>query len=362
MKRAACMFLFCVMCLPLARAEESAKTHLEKGLKLFSNSKLVEAAVEFEKTLAADPGNAKARMFLGHTFYYRRKYPEAVEHYRKCLDLLNQGAELEDIHRNVMISALGMAQGLLGDFDGAMKTLRMGMSLAPSFTLFYYNEARLYARAGRPAEALSSLADTFVAAPSPWLLTRLLISANRDGYFRSLKSDPAFLELLAVFSRAFPARSLHPASSPDDVLEVTVPARPLKLVIKVPNYEPWDAYPSANFARVILAARDVPDGYFVVIWTGMVAEGSSPAQCRDMLAKTLRPIAHSLKTEDRGDYALSIYSTDEPEGIQKNYNGYFVKGRLYFDVHVWKVGFEESDDPKMRAIIDSVRITELPRE
>jgi len=357
-------FAFLLIAAVLASAtgwtqEKSAADLCKEGLELFWAGQYAQAVPFFRKAAELEPDNPTYAMFLGHALYYQGKLKEAIPEYERTLALVDSGKKLEDRHLKLTISYLGRAQGLTGDLDKALETLKKGMRLDPNFPLFYYHEAQVLAQANELDKALVSLADTFLAATSPTILTRLLLSVSGDKHLQPLKRDQRFLDLLSRFGGIKAPLSLKPLVTPDGTLMISVPGRPIKAILKIPAYQPWDDYDAANYARVILAAKDTEHDYYITIWTGLVAEGTPPTACRDKLIKTLRPIKGSLKTEDHERYGLAIYDTDEPEGRVTNYDAYFTFGRLYYDLHIRKRNPEPEDDGIIRGIIESFRVIDV---
>jgi tetratricopeptide (TPR) repeat protein len=89
---------------PVANAQTSSGTDLNLGVQAYKQAKYDEAIQHFEKAVAQDPGNAKARLYLA-TAYSQQYIPgaetpdniqmaeRAVEQYKKVIDLdLSNGA------------------------------------------------------------------------------------------------------------------------------------------------------------------------------------------------------------------------------------------------------------------------------
>jgi tetratricopeptide (TPR) repeat protein len=85
----------------------------------------------------------------GNFLFKKRQYREAVEEYRKALDLAPQFAPA--------YNRLGMAQAILGELEEAEKNFRKVMELAPDMDQGYLNLGMVHLLKGEPEKALPLL-------------------------------------------------------------------------------------------------------------------------------------------------------------------------------------------------------------
>jgi tetratricopeptide (TPR) repeat protein len=85
----------------------------------------------------------------GNFLFKKRQYREAIEEYRKALDLAPQFAPA--------YNRLGMAQAILGELEEAEKNFRKVIELAPDMDQGYLNLGILYELRGEPAQGLPLL-------------------------------------------------------------------------------------------------------------------------------------------------------------------------------------------------------------
>ncbi len=122
-----------------------ADAHIELGRILFRQQALEEAEGHFVKAVQCRPDNVNARSNLGNLLARRRRFLEAAEQYRQALRL-----EPKWTHR----VSLGLALLQSGKRDEGLAQLAEAVRLDPDNPDPRYNLARALLQQGRPTQAL----------------------------------------------------------------------------------------------------------------------------------------------------------------------------------------------------------------
>jgi tetratricopeptide (TPR) repeat protein len=97
----------------------------------------------------------------GSTLFRDGEYAKAIDPYQKALDLEKKARQLSPDYWRVLIDNLGMAYGITGKPDSAEEVLRYGIANAPTYPMFYYNLACVYAERGDMDKTMDSLSTAF---------------------------------------------------------------------------------------------------------------------------------------------------------------------------------------------------------
>jgi tetratricopeptide (TPR) repeat protein len=97
----------------------------------------------------------------GSVFYMNRDYTNAIKPYQKALDLEKKDRKLERKFWIVLVDNLGMAYGITGDIKSSFGVFEYGISVEPTYPLFYYNMACGYGELGDEDNAIKWLRPAF---------------------------------------------------------------------------------------------------------------------------------------------------------------------------------------------------------
>ncbi|MEO8041493.1 MAG: hypothetical protein ABI646_02685 [Acidobacteriota bacterium] len=97
----------------------------------------------------------------GSVFYMNGAYKGAIKPYQKALDLEKKDRKLERKFWIVLVDNLGMAYGITGDVKSSFAVFDYGISVEPTYPLFYYNMACGYGELGDEDNAIKWLRPAF---------------------------------------------------------------------------------------------------------------------------------------------------------------------------------------------------------
>ena len=181
-----------------------------------------EALNLFHQAFENNPADAQVDFHLGHYFLYKKREPHhAVKYYRKGLKkdpndqfaladlavahwVVGNRGKTKEIHRALQhkqmlmpytISRLVYLNVEMGDYENALKYYREALTQKEPFELewLHYHAAVVYAKTGRPQQALHSL-DLAVRAGGEAVIKR----AMSDKVLRRLKGIPGLRKLVKL--------------------------------------------------------------------------------------------------------------------------------------------------------------------
>jgi tetratricopeptide (TPR) repeat protein len=97
----------------------------------------------------------------GSQSYMNREYKKAIGPYQKALDLEKKERTLERKYWIVLVDNLGMAYGMTGDIKSSFGVFDYGISVEPTYPLFYYNMACGHGELGDEDNAIKWLRLAF---------------------------------------------------------------------------------------------------------------------------------------------------------------------------------------------------------
>ena len=97
----------------------------------------------------------------GSQFYMNGDYKNSIRPYQKALDLEKKDRKLERKFWIVLVDNLGMAYGITGDIKSSFAVFDYGISVEPTYPLFYYNMACGYGELGDEDNAIKWLRPAF---------------------------------------------------------------------------------------------------------------------------------------------------------------------------------------------------------
>lgn len=97
----------------------------------------------------------------GSQFYMNGDYKNSIPPYQKALDLEKKDRKLERKFWIILVDNLGMAYGITGDIKSSFAVFDYGISIEPTYPLFYYNMACGYGELGDEDNAIKWLRTAF---------------------------------------------------------------------------------------------------------------------------------------------------------------------------------------------------------
>ena len=93
----------------------------------------------------AKPEALDAQLKEGSKYYLEGDYPHAIEHYESVFAAEKAHPGVAPTSLRVLVDNLGMAYGMTGNLQRAKEIFDYGVSRDPTYPLFYYNLACIYA-------------------------------------------------------------------------------------------------------------------------------------------------------------------------------------------------------------------------
>ncbi|MFN6962374.1 MAG: tetratricopeptide repeat protein [Pyrinomonadaceae bacterium] len=150
-------------------APDNARAYQARAL-LYGQLKKNDLAEADQRKAAELLGGGQAREFSGPVtgdvmklvaeasrYYMAGDYKRAIPPYQKALDLEKQKRSLDRSVWIVLVDNLAMAYGITGDIKRSQAVLEYGISVEPTYPLFYYNMACGYGELGDEAAAIQQL-------------------------------------------------------------------------------------------------------------------------------------------------------------------------------------------------------------
>lgn len=97
----------------------------------------------------------------GSKHYMNGDYDKAIQPYQKAVDLEKQERKLKKEIWIVVVDNLAMAYGMTGDIKRSFEVLEYGISVEPTYPLFYYNMACGHGELGDEDNAIKWLRLAF---------------------------------------------------------------------------------------------------------------------------------------------------------------------------------------------------------
>jgi tetratricopeptide (TPR) repeat protein len=122
---------------------------------------LLVACLAVSASLAIAQKSSLEYLQEGSAHYMNRDYKNAIKPYQKALDLEKKERKLERKFWIVLVDNLGMAYGITGDIKSSFAVFEYGISVEPTYPLFYYNMACGYGELGDEDNAIKWLRLAF---------------------------------------------------------------------------------------------------------------------------------------------------------------------------------------------------------
>jgi hypothetical protein len=97
----------------------------------------------------------------GNALYQRNKYAEAIPPFQEAFDLEKAEPQLDRTLWRGLIDSLGVAYGMTGQLAKARVTLEQGIQADPTYPMFHYNLASMFAEMNDLDRAMQSLRTAF---------------------------------------------------------------------------------------------------------------------------------------------------------------------------------------------------------
>jgi hypothetical protein len=178
--------------------------------------------------------------------------------------------------------------------------------------------------------------------------------------FTNIKDCPERAQALDMVRTARHGLPGPPWRTPNGGVALSYPGRPWRLALDLPGYDVGPAQLTRGGVR--LAAERRQAGMVVTVFLEESPPGKAAADHRDEAWKRMQQPGPT-KREDvrrsmRGTVPTLEYRIPRHRGValnQKHVNAYLVRDEIWVDVHLSKLGFQESDAELFDKILASVR-------
>lgn len=139
-----------------ANFEESERSLFTNFINSIS---FIKKSADGKTTTAATPEKNDAIYYFakGSDSYLKQDYKSAIESYEKAFEKESVSPRLEKKYWLVLIDNLGMCYGVTDNLQKSKTIFEYGISKEPSYPLFYYNLACVYAESDNLESCLSNL-------------------------------------------------------------------------------------------------------------------------------------------------------------------------------------------------------------
>jgi tetratricopeptide (TPR) repeat protein len=185
----------------LAREDIYADVHISKVSFRPSEESLLMAYVEGARVLdktsgVSSSGPTSLDYFKeGSVHYEKGDFKGAIEPYQKALDLEKLNPTLGQTLWRVLLDNLAIAYGITGDLKNSRDVIMYGISEDPTYPLFYYNMACVYAESKDLDNTMASLKKAFQYKQN-MIPGETMPNPRTDDSFQSFMHTKQFLDLL----------------------------------------------------------------------------------------------------------------------------------------------------------------------
>lgn len=165
--------------------------HFSKTLFKPGDEKLFYAILDTVKFTSNDPASLDSLGYLreGSSYFIRHDYKNAIEPYRKALELEKQNPQLSHNLWRVLVDNLGMAYGISGDLKSAKETFEYGLSKEPDYPMFHYLMADTYAEMGDMDNTIIYLKQAYARKQNMIPGEQIPDPATDDSFTRFMKNE-----------------------------------------------------------------------------------------------------------------------------------------------------------------------------
>jgi len=152
--------------------------------------------------LDAQPQDKSASSFAllgeGSKHFVANEFEQAIVPYQKALDLEKKEQKLDSSLWRVLVDNLAMAYGINGKLSAADQVLKYGLSKDPTYPMFYYITADMYAEQNDLNNTLKNLRLALTYKANVISGEKLPDPRKDDSFARFLK-NPEFLKVSDQF-------------------------------------------------------------------------------------------------------------------------------------------------------------------
>lgn len=131
----------------------------------------------------------------GTLSYEKNDYKNAIDPYQKAFDLEKQNPKLGQTLWRVLLDNLATAYGITGDLKNSRDVITYGMSKDPTYPLFYYNMACVYAESKDLENTMANLKKAFQYKQN-MITGETMPNPRTDDSFQGFMHTKEFLDLL----------------------------------------------------------------------------------------------------------------------------------------------------------------------
>jgi hypothetical protein len=138
-----------------------------------------------------EPPSSRELLDLGNALYLKNKYSLAILPYQKAFDLEKANPELDRTQWRVLIDNLGRAYVMTGRLKEARSTLEQGIQTDPTYPMFHYNLACVFAEMNDLDHTMQSLTTAFRHRKNLNPSDKSMPNPRQDSSFqRFIKNEP----------------------------------------------------------------------------------------------------------------------------------------------------------------------------
>jgi tetratricopeptide (TPR) repeat protein len=141
-----------------------------------------------------EPTSADSFKF-GSYFFRENNHKEAIKHYKRALDREKVKQELSNDYWLILVDNLGMSYGISGDFANAKSTFEYGLSIRPTYPMFYYLLACNYAEQNDLDNSLKNLKLAFKYKDN-MIKGEVMPNPAQDTSFKQFLNEKRFSDFL----------------------------------------------------------------------------------------------------------------------------------------------------------------------
>jgi tetratricopeptide (TPR) repeat protein len=151
--------------------------------------------------VASRPSETRELMETGSRYFLQQRYKEAIVPYQQALDLEKKSRNLPKEMWRALVDNLGMAYGITGDLANAEITFRYGLSEDPTYPMFFYNMACVYAERNDLDNTLEYLKKAF-SYKANMIPGERMPDPQSDDSFQRFRANPRFRALMDSWDTA----------------------------------------------------------------------------------------------------------------------------------------------------------------
>lgn len=208
-------------------AQDAQTKQMEEAKKLYDAGKYSEAASTYKKILSKDKNSVAANMEMANTQLALKNYSEAIVYSDKVI-----AANVPQANQAYAVK--GSAQGLKGDYDAAVLTLKDGINKFPDDFFLYYNLAFTQLNSSQYSQAEAS-AKKAVALKPDFAGSHLVLGQSM---FYQNKRVPSMLALYYfLLLEPNSPRSASALTLIDQAVNLGITKEGDKINVQIPNKE-----------------------------------------------------------------------------------------------------------------------------